>query len=466
MTENNDQRSGRFAPKRDETFAEFNNSFKFDRKLFQADIEVNIAYCEVLFHAGVLTRLESERIRNGLQAVLKRAEFDKSYLDEMPSPDIHTFVELRLIQLIGDTGRKLLTGKSRIDQAATVFRLWLRKEIEGISVAAADFQSTLIDSAENNQKVVLPGFNQSKKTAPILWGHWCLAYFEMIARDLERFDEVWRRVNVMPFGSGDLAGNAFEIDREEMAEALGFEGISPNSLDAVSDRDFAAEFVGACALLMVHLSRLAEDLILFSAPEFGFVRLGDPDSEERPTDQQAALELIRGKAGRVFGHQTALLTLLKGLPLAYQRDLQEDKEAVFDTIETVKGSLRMARTVLRKLDLNEEKARLSALDCNSQGTELADYLIHRGVSFGTAQETVGKIVNYAGGLGKKLRELTLEDLRKFSADFEEDALEVLSLERMLSNKDQIGGTSPERVSEALKTARETLERENTGDSIE
>jgi len=310
MTEAKNLWGGRFTGQADETFAEFNNSFKFDRRLFSADVRASIAHCDALFHAGVLTRLESERIKNGLQTLLKRADYDKKYFDELNVEDIHSFIEARLVQLIGDAGRKLHTGRSRNDQVATAFRLWLREEIEDISKIVGVLQKSLTNAAEKQKNAILPGYTHLQRAQPILWAHWCLAYFEMLERDRERLDEVWRRVNVLPLGSAALAGTAYEIDREEVARQLGFEGVSANSLDAVSDRDFAVEFVGACALIMVHLSRLSEDLILYTSSEFQFIELSDVVSTGSSLMPQKknpdALELIRGKAGRVFGHQIAL----------------------------------------------------------------------------------------------------------------------------------------------------------------
>src|SRR5215213_8408239 len=328
MTQTKNLWGGRFTEGADETFAEFNNSFRFDRRLFGADIRASVAHCDGLFHAGILTRLEAERIKNGLITLLKRADFDKNYFDDA-AEDVHSFIESKLVQLIGDTGRKLHTGRSRNDQVATAFRLWLREEIIEISKVTRELQGALLDAAENQKEAVLPGYTHLQRAQPILWAHWCLAYFEMFDRDRERLDEVWRRVNVLPLGSAALAGTSFEIDREAVARELGFEGVTANSLDAVSDRDFAIEFVGACALVMVHLSRFAEALILYASSEFQFIELSDAVSTGSSIMPQKknpdALELIRGKAGRIFGHQIALLTTLKGLPLAYNKDLQEDK---------------------------------------------------------------------------------------------------------------------------------------------
>ena len=460
MTDNKNLWGGRFTGIADETFVEFNNSFKFDKRLFEADVRASIAHCEGLFQAGILTRPESERIKTGLWTILKRSDFDKKYFNDSNAEDVHSFIESRLIQLIGDAGRKLHTGRSRNDQVATAFRLWLREEVIEISKITRELQKSLLDAAENQKEAVLPGYTHLQRAQPILWAHWCLAYFEMLARDRERLDEVWRRVNVLPLGSAALAGTSYEIDREAVAKELGFEGVSSNSLDAVSDRDFAIEFVGACALVMVHLSRFAEDLILYASLEFKFIELSDAVSTGSSLMPQKknpdALELIRGKAGRVFGHQTALLSMMKGLPLAYNKDMQEDKEAVFDTVDTVKISLQVAAIVMKNLRLHEVNTHNAATTGYLNATELADYLVQKGVPFRTAHDVVGKTVLYAISVEKELDELSLEEIRKFSTDIDEDVFKALSLEQTLASKNQIGGTSPERVFEALETARQTL----------
>ena len=463
MSESKNLWGGRFTGAADETFARFNNSFNFDRRLFHADIRASVAHCEALFHAGVLTRLEAEKIKNGLWTILKRADYDKNYFNDAPAEDVHSFIETRLVQLIGDTGRKLHTGRSRNDQVATAFRLWLREEIEKISAAARDLQKSLLDSAENQKQAVLPGYTHLQRAQPVLWAHWCLAFFEMLARDRERLEEVWRRTNVLPLGSAALAGTSFEIDRESVAKDLDFEGVTANSLDAVSDRDFAIEFVGACALIMAHLSRFAEDLILYASSEFQFIELSDAVSTGSSLMPQKknpdALELIRGKAGRIFGHQMGLLTTIKGLPLAYNKDLQEDKEAVFDTVDNVKICLEVAAIVLKNLRVNEEKTRAAASRGYLNATELADYLVHKDIPFRTAHDLTGKIVLYAISVGRELDELSLAEMQEFSAHIEADVFAALSLENTLASKNQIGGTAPERVFEALEAAKREIERE-------
>lgn len=466
MTRSKNLWGGRFTEKPDETFAEFNDSFRFDRRLFAADVTAGIAHAEGLFQAGILTRLEAEKIKNGLQTLLKRADFDRNYFSDSNAEDVHSFIESKLIQLIGDTGRKLHTGRSRNDQVATAFRLWLRGEIEEISGCIRDLQKALIDSAERQKAAILPGYTHLQRAMPVLWPHWCLAYFEMLARDRERLDEVWRRTNILPLGSAALAGTSFEIDRESVARELGFQGVTGNSLDAVSDRDFAIEFVGACAILMVHLSRFAEDLILYASSEFQFIELSDQVSTGSSLMPQKknpdALELIRGKAGRIFGHQTALLSVMKGLPLAYNKDMQEDKEAVFDTVDTVLISVKVAAIVLKNLHLNEERTRQAASRGYLNATELADYLVHKNIPFRTAHDTVGKVVLYAISRKLELHELELNDFKQFSREIEADVFEALSLEQTLASKHQIGGTSPDRVEEALEAAKKDLRLEEAG----
>lgn len=464
MTDTKKLWGGRFTESADATFAKFNNSFTFDKRLFEADIRGCVAHCEGLFQAGVLTRSESERIKTGLWTILKRSDFDKKYFEETDAEDVHSFIESKLIHLIGDTGRKLHTGRSRNDQVATAFRLWLREEITEISKIVHELQKSLIDAAERQKDAVIPGYTHLQRAQPILWAHWCLAYFEMFDRDKERLDEVWRRVNILPLGSAALAGTAYEIDREAVAKELGFEGVTANSLDAVSDRDFAIEFVGACSLIMVHLSRFAEDLILYASSEFQFIELSDAVSTGSSLMPQKknpdALELIRGKAGRIFGHQTALLSMMKGLPMAYNKDMQEDKEAVFDTVDNVKLSLQVAEIVMRNLHLKEERTRQAATKGYLNATELADYLVNKGVPFRTAHDSVGKVVLYGISIGKELNELNLVDFQKVSKLIENDVFEALSLEKTLASKNQIGGTSPERVFQALEEAKNSLEREN------
>ena len=452
MSESKKLWGGRFEGKIDPGFAEFNNSYRFDRRLFDADVTASIAYCDALVNAGVITDDEGTQIKTSLDTIRKGGA------DEVnPAEDVHSFVEARLIEMIGDVGRKLHTGRSRNDQVATDFRLWLRGSINELGETIRDAQTSLLDFAEANREVVIPGYTHLQRAQPVLLGHWCLAYFEMLARDRERLAEVRRRVNVLPLGSAALAGTSFPIDREALATALGFEGVSRNSLDAVSDRDFCVELLSACALIMVHLSRLAEDIILYATSEFGFFELGDAiatGSSLMPQKKNPdSMELVRGKAGRVFGDLMGLLTTLKGLPLAYNKDMQEDKEAVFDAFDTVSASLRVTATVLRNLNVDKKRARVAASSGYMNATELADYLVRKGMPFREAHELVGKIVMRAIELGKELEQM---DLSQFSELIEEDVYEALSIERTLGAKSRVGGTAREAVEKALTADRTDL----------
>jgi len=460
MTGSKNLWGGRFTGGADEQFAEFNCSFGFDRKLFEADIRASLAHCEGLRGAGVITEAEAERITGGLQTILKRALADANYFDELPSEDIHSFVEARLVQLIGDTGRKLHTGRSRNDQVATDLRLWLRDEIDHVLEKLRAAQTALLDLAEAHKEVALPGYTHLQRAQPVLWPHWCLAYFEMFARDRERLLDVRKRVQVMPLGSAALAGTSYKIDRERVARLLGFEQVSRNSLDAVSDRDFCVEFASAASLIMLHLSRLAEDIILYASVEFGFLELSDrvaTGSSLMPQKKNPdSMELVRGKAGRVFGHLTGLLATLKGLPLAYNKDMQEDKEAVFDTAETVAASLEVTATVLRNVRVREEKTAEAAGRGYMNATELADYLVRKGLPFREAHDVVGRVVLRAIERDVELQELALDEMQSFSTLIGEDVMDALSLEQTLASKSQMGGTSSERVMEALEAARASL----------
>lgn len=452
---------GRFTGAVDERFAEFNRSFGFDRRLFEVDVRASVAHCEGLRGAGVLKPEEAERIKNGLQEILGRATASgENYFEELPSEDVHSFVEARLVELIGDAGRKLHTGRSRNDQVATDLRLWLREEIDGLRERVRAAQGALIDLAEAHAAAVLPGYTHLQRAQPVLLAHWCLAYFEMLARDLERLKEARVRMNVLPLGSAALAGTSYGIDREEVARELGFESIARNSLDAVSDRDFCVEFAASAALVMLHLSRLAEDIILYATAEFGFFELSDAvatGSSLMPQKKNPdSMELVRGKTGRVFGHLGGLLVMLKGLPLAYNKDMQEDKEAVFDTVDTTLAALEVTTTVLGNLRVREERTREAAAHGYMNATELADYLARKGLPFREAHETVGRIVVHAIARAVELEALSLEELRDFSPLIEGDVYEALSLDETLKTKRQTGGTAPERVREALAVARASL----------
>ncbi|HEX5707575.1 MAG TPA: argininosuccinate lyase, partial [Pyrinomonadaceae bacterium] len=426
-----------------------------------ADGRASRAHAEALRAAGVLGQEEARRVGEGLRALLERAaaEGEKFFADDA-AEDVHSFIESRLVATVGDAGRKLHTGRSRNDQVATALRLWLRDEIDAVASSLRDAQGSLLDLAERHADAVLPGYTHLQRAQPVLWAHWCLAYFEMFARDRERLADVRRRTNVLPLGSAALAGTSYPIDRESVARALGFDSVTRNSLDAVSDRDFCVEFASAASLAMAHLSRLAEDLIIYASAEFGFVEFGDAvatGSSLMPQKKNPdALELVRGKSGRVFGRLVSLLTTVKGLPLTYNKDLQEDKEAVFDAADTLRASLEVTATVLSHTRLREARAREAATLGHMNATELADYLARRGTPFREAHETVGRVVLYAIEKGLELHELELEELRRFSPAVGEDVYDALSLEQTLASKRQTGGTAPERVAEALAAARASL----------
>jgi argininosuccinate lyase len=441
---------GRFTGEVNEAFARFNSSFAVDQRLLDADIRASIAHANSLVRAGVLTAAEAEKIAAALNEIGEREI-------SADAEDVHSYIEQQLIAAIGDVGKKLHTGRSRNDQVATSFRLWLRDEMDAITETLRRAQSALIDAAERYIDAVMPGYTHLQRAQPVLWAHWCLAYFEMFGRDAERFSDARKRINVMPLGSAALAGTSFDIDREAVAKELGFDAVSQNSLDAVSDRDFAAEFAAACSLVMVHLSRLAEDLILYASQEFGFVELSDAVSTGSSLMPQKknpdALELIRGKAGRVFGHHAALLAMLKGLPLAYNKDMQEDKEAVFEAADTTRGCLEIAAIVLDNLTVNEDRTRRAAMSGYLNATELADHLVKKGIPFRDAHDAVGRLVLLGIENGRELHELSIDEMRAVVPDIDESIYETLSLQATLASKSAIGGTSPERVRAELESAK-------------
>jgi argininosuccinate lyase len=448
---------GRFTGEADAEFAQFNASFGFDKRLIEADIEGSFAQAEALVKAGILSEPEASQISQALGEILRRSREEKDYLNSRDAEDVHSFVEAELVALIGDVGFKLHTGRSRNDQVATDLRLFLRAEIDNTRQFISDMQAALLSLAEANFDCIIPGYTHLQRAQPVLLAHYLLAYFEMLKRDALRLTEIRQRVNQLPLGSGALAGTGFAIDRQAVAERLGFEGVAENSLDAVSDRDFVIEFIGAAALVMVHLSRLAEDFILYSTSEFAFLELSDAVSTGSSLMPQKknpdSLELIRGKAGRVFGHHAALLATVKGLPLAYNKDMQEDKEALFDTVDTLRGCLRVMTTVLRNLRVHHERTRAAASVGFLNATDLADYLVRKGLAFRIAHELVGRVVNHALGKGIALEEVSLADYQQFSPLFSDDVYEALKLESSLANKPARGGTSPARVREALSAAQ-------------
>ena len=450
---------GRFTGETDRHFAAFNASFRFDRRLIFADLQACAVHARALGRAGVLPDADVQAITDGLKKIGELIS-DPAFLDRPEfsnTEDVHSFIESRLVELIGQVGFKLHTGRSRNDQVAVATRLFLRGEIERLDEVIADTQRALVELAEKYSDDPLPGYTHLQKAQPILFAHFLLAYFQMLARDRARLADVKKRVNVLPLGSGALAGTNFPVDREWMAAELGFDGVTRNSLDAVSDRDYIVEFVSFAALTMMHLSRLAEDLIIYSTQEFGFIKLGDAISTGSSLMPQKknpdSLELIRGKSARVFGHQMAMLTMAKGLPLAYNKDLQEDKETLFDTIDTLSDSLRVTATVLRNIELNRERARAAAIRDYTNATDLADYLVRKGLEFRKAHEVIGRIVVFAIEQGRELGELSLGECQQFSTLFGQDLFDAISIESSLAGKRQTGGTAPEQVRQELNRAK-------------
>ena len=451
---------GRFTESADGKFASFNRSFDFDKRLFKSDVRGCLGHLAGLRKAKVLSATEADAIENALHEISAQAESDLNFMQNSTVEDVHSFIETKLIERIGDTAKKLHQGRSRNDQVATAFRLWLRDGIDELQTVLTDAQTALIELAEKHKQAVLPGYTHLQRAQPVLFAHWCLAYFEMLRRDAIRLEAARKSANVMPLGAAALAGTSVAIDREFVARTLGFADVSRNSLDAVSDRDFAVEFLAAAALIAVHLSRFAEDVILYATAEFGFFELSDriaTGSSLMPQKKNPdSLELVRGKSGRVFGHLFGLLTVLKGLPLAYNKDLQEDKESIFDAFDTTRDCLQITAIVLRNLTLREDKTQLAAQNGYLNATELADYLAAKNVPFRQAHETAGKIVLRAIELKVELNEMPLAEMQKFAAQIEPDVYESLSLEQTLASKNVIGGTAPAQVAKALETARSLL----------
>jgi argininosuccinate lyase len=450
--------SGRFAKATDSLMEQFNASIGFDWRLYAADIAGSRAYARALVPAGILTAEEAEQIDLGLLTVL--AEFDTGEFALDPGDeDIHTAVERRLYELIGAPAGKLHTGRSRNDQVATDLRLYLKTGIAGLKEKLRDLQRALIEQAEAHPETLLPGYTHLQPAQPILFAHWMLSFFWMLQRDSERLDDLTRRMDVLPLGSGALSGNTFGVDREALAAALGFAEISANSLDAVSDRDFVAEFLFWAALLQVHLSRLAEDLILYASAEFGFVTLDDAYSTGSSLMPQKKnpdpLELARGKTGRMVGNLTGLLTMLKGLPSTYDKDLQEDKEPLFDSLDTLGIELPVLAGLLRTLTLQEERM-AAALDDGMLATDLADYLVRKGLPFRQSHHIVGMVVRAALARGCPLRRLPLEVYQAASPLFEADIVDVLDFRAAVERRQSPGGTASSAVAEQLRRAKSLI----------
>ncbi|MBI4282263.1 MAG: argininosuccinate lyase [Chloroflexi bacterium] len=434
-------------------------SIHYDRRLYRQDVAGSIAHARMLAKQGIIAEKEAELIVMGLGAIRQEIE-DGSFPWKEELEDIHMNIEARLFAKIGDVAGKLHTARSRNDQVATDMRLYCKEAIERTQDKLKALQSALLATAEAHQAVVIPGYTHLQRAQPVLLSHHLLAYLHMLQRDRERFQECLHRTDVLPLGSGALAGVPYPIDREFVAKELGFARISQNSMDAVADRDFLVEYHAAAALCMMHLSRLAEELVLWSSQEFGFIRLDNAyttGSSIMPQKRNPDFaELARGKTGRVYGHLVGILTILKGLPLTYNRDLQEDKEGFFDTVDTLLSTLEAFTGMVSTWTVNTERARQAAQDSNILATDLADYLARKGEPFRSAHGIVAKLVRQAASQGKGLMELGLEEYRRLSPRFDEDVY-AISLDSSIASRDVPGGTSPRRVEEALKEAHRLLE---------
>jgi len=453
--------SGRFTEPTDAAVEAFTASVEFDRRLYVYDIMGSIAHAQMLAKVGVLTKKECDAIVRGLKEI--EAEIDAGKFEwSVALEDVHMNIEACLIQRIGETGKKLHTGRSRNDQVATDLRLYLRDGIDVVAHALGQLQQAILDLAEREAATPMPGFTHLQVAQPITFGHHLLAWFEMLVRDAQRLQDCRRRVNVMPLGAAALAGTSFPIDRACTAKLLGFDAPAENSLDAVSDRDFAIEFVSACALLMTHLSRMSEELVLWSSSQFGFVELSDAyctGSSIMPQKKNPDVpELVRGKTGRVNGHLVALLTLMKAQPLAYNKDNQEDKEPVFDTLDTVLGSLRVFAGMIPSMKVRRDHLLRAAVMGHATATDLADYLVRQGVAFRDAHEIVGKAVRLAIDTDRDLSQIDLDEYKKLSPAIGKDVYGVLTVEGSLKARNHLGGTAPSQVKAAIKRARQRLKK--------
>ena len=451
--------SGRFSEPVDALVARFTASVGFDQRLAAFDIQGSLAHARMLHAVGVLSAQDLADIERGMAQILQEIGTGR-FPWSVSLEDVHLNIERRLTDLVGEAGKRLHTGRSRNDQVATDVRLWLRAAIDDIQKLLRDTQAALVQLAEQHIDTITPGFTHLQVAQPISFAHHLLAYFEMLRRDRGRLADCRGRVNQLPLGAAALAGTTFPIDRGRVARELGFEGICANSLDAVSDRDFAIEFTACAALIMTHLSRLSEELILWMSPRFGFVTLADrycTGSSIMPQKKNPDVpELVRGKAGRVNGHLVALLTLMKSQPLAYNKDNQEDKEPLFDTADTLTDTLRVFAGMLRGVTVNKEAMRRAAQEGYATATDLADYLVKRGLPFREAHEAVSRAVRFASDRGVDLAALPLSDLRQFSPLIDQDVFAALTLEGSIQARNHPGGTAPSQVRDALARAKAEL----------
>ena len=459
QTQANQSWGGRFSEPTDEFVKIFGASVFFDKILAPYDIQGSIAHATMLQEVGLLTEDEKNQIIKGLEQILAEINADE-FEWSVALEDVHMNIESRLTKLIGNAGKKLHTGRSRNDQVATDIRLYLRDQVDDILAEINRLQIALLDLAEQEASTILPGFTHLQAAQPISFGHHMMAYFEMLSRDAERLVDTRKRMNSMPLGSAALAGTTYPINRERTAQLLGFERICLNSLDGVSDRDFAIEFLSAASIIMMHLSRFSEELILWSSAQFHFIELPDSfctGSSIMPQKKNPDVpELVRGKTGRVYGNLISMLTIMKSQPLAYNKDNQEDKEPLFDTVDTLKACLRVFADMVPTIEAQRDTMYNSCKKGYTTATDLADYLVNKGLAFRDAHEVVGKSVSYGIEHQKDLAELSLEELQLFDDRIENDVFDILSLEGSLCARDHLGATSPNQVKKAIKAARKTL----------
>lgn len=450
--------ASRFSEPMDKLVKEFTSSINIDNKLYKYDIAGSIAHAKMLSQCGIIKKKEAERITQTLKEI--EEDIEKGKVDFSQKEDIHLAIEEELIKREGEIGEKLHTARSRNDQIALDERLYLRQEISETIDLISIFQGTLLGIAEKNLKVIMPGYTHLQYAQPIFFSHHLLAYFWMLERDRERLRDCYGRVNVMPLGAGALAGTSLPIDREYVAKLLNFPKISENSLDTVSDRDYIMEFLSNVSLLMMHLSRLSEDIILWSSPLFSFIEISDTfatGSSIMPQKKNPDVaELIRGKTGRVYGSLVSLLTSMKALPLSYNRDMQEDKPPLLESIEIVKTSLKLYPRMLDRMKINKEKMRKAAEKGFFAATDLTDYLVEKGISFRRAHQIIGTIVKECLKEGKSLKELSLENYQKHSSLFQKDVFERIKLESCVFNKESAGGTGKKSLAKQIKEARKKL----------
>ena len=451
---------GRFSSEEDPFFSKFNNSLSFDKELLVMDIQGSLAYARALERAGVFTKRERLKVEKGLRSVLKDQQSDPSQIDNSHSEDIHTYVEQALSEKVGSLALKLHTGRSRNDQVATDLRLYLLQKEYDIETMLNRLLETLCDLAEKYLGIIVPGYTHLQRAQPVLFSHYLLSYAEMLLRDRQRLRDAQSRTDVCPLGAGALSGTVYSIDRRALASDLGFSSVSHNSMDAVSDRDFVLDFIYFASTLLIHLSRLSEDFILFNSVEFSFIQLDDgvaSGSSLMPQKKNPdALELVRSKTGRTLGHLVSLMTVLKGLPMTYNKDLQEDKEGLFDTIKTTDNCLQMVQLVLDRMKPDPGKMLESASRGYLNATELADYLAAKKMPFREAHSMVGKIVIRASELGHTLESLPLREYQNFSPLFEKDLYSCLKLERVISKRKEQGGTSRSAVRKAIRSLRSRI----------